>query len=109
MDDDKSKDGSSKPEGFPEHPESVPSEAEMNEMVFGVSDDEFVAARQLLREGLVPAVKSIVHIAQHSSNDRTRADASKYVIERNLGKVADKLALGDHWDSLLGEIIKDKG
>ena len=45
--------------------------------------------RRLFRENSANAALGIIHIAVHGANERTRLDASKYVIERVLGKVGD--------------------
>lgn len=98
------------PQG-PVHPEHVPTPEEapddiamLQEAVFGPSASEVAAARNIFREGLVPAAESIAHLAAFSKNDRIRLDASKYVVERNLGKMSEKLALGDVWENLFAEI-----
>jgi len=92
----------------PEHvPEPDPQDAELEalrDIVFGPSSSEAETARRMFAEGLVPAVESIVHLAAFSKNDRIRLDAAKYVTERNLGKVADKLGLGEVWTDLFNEI-----
>ena len=88
--------------------ENVPPEELLQEIVFGPSASEVDAARKIFREGLVPATQSIVHLAAFSKNDRIRLDASKYVVERNLGKVAEKLAMGDVWEKLFSDIAATK-
>jgi hypothetical protein len=45
--------------------------------------------RRLFRENSAAATASIVHIALHGSNERLRLDASKYVVERVLGRVGE--------------------
>lgn len=45
--------------------------------------------RRLFRENAANAALGIIHIAVHGTNERTRLDASKYVVERVLGKVGD--------------------
>ena len=91
-----------------EHPEHVPSEdsdiSELQELVFGPSASELEAAHSAFREGLVPATQAIVHLAHFSKNDRIRLDAAKYVVERNLGKVSQKVAMGDVWEQLFSEL-----
>jgi hypothetical protein len=52
-----------------------------------------VTARRLMRENLVAVTQRIVGIALNSTSDRTALDASKYVMERVLGKVGDDAAL----------------
>lgn len=46
-------------------------------------------ARQLFRENAPNAAASIVHLAVHSINERTRLSAAQYVVDRILGKVGD--------------------
>jgi hypothetical protein len=53
------------------------------------SETESQMAGRMFRQNLVPAVRSLTQIALHSSNEKLRADASKYIIERNLGRVQD--------------------
>jgi len=87
----------------------VPPETLLEQIVFGVDEvSEIGVARTIFREGLVPATQSIVHMAAFASNDRIRLDAAKYVVERNLGKVAEKLALGDVWEKLLADVTKEQ-
>jgi hypothetical protein len=66
--------------------------------------DSAKMAREMFREALIPAVKSIVDLATFDSNSKLRFEAAKYVVERNLGKVADKLQMGTMWDELFSEI-----
>lgn len=92
-------------EGTPEgHPEHIPAEQELAEIVFGPSSSELQAANQIFREGLVPAAQSIVHTAAYGSTERIKFEAAKYVVERNLGKVTEKLANKDQWQDLLADI-----
>src|SRR5580765_602566 len=97
---------------FGDSPESdsptTPPEELLQEIVFGPSASEVEAARKIFREGLVPATQSIAHLATFSKNDRIRLEASKYVVERNLGKVAEKLAMGDVWEKLFSDIAATK-
>jgi hypothetical protein len=81
---------------------------ELEQMVFGPSASEAAAAREIFKEGLVPAATQLVHLSQHSKNDKLRADCAKYVVERNLGKVAEKMANGDIWTDLLSDITVGK-
>jgi hypothetical protein len=52
-------------------------------------ESEESRARRLFRENSPAAALSITHMAMHGSNERIRLDASKYVIERVLGRVGD--------------------
>lgn len=60
-------------------------------------------ARRLLREGLPLAVSSLVHLSAHSTNERTRLDAAKSVIERNLGKPGDQAPGKDPLEKMFQE------
>lgn len=61
-------------------------------------------ARRIFRQALPAAASSIVDIAMNSQNDRTKLDASKYIVERNLGKVGDDAAFVG--DNALAELVK---
>lgn len=52
-------------------------------------ESEEMLTRRLFRENSANAALGIIHIAVHGTNERTRLDASKYVVERVLGKVGD--------------------
>ena len=52
-------------------------------------EDEEATSRRLLRENVAIATQSLIHLAVHGSSDRLRLDASKYIIERVLGRVGD--------------------
>ena len=91
----------------PNDPTHIPTAEELGEIVFGPSPSEIAAARRLLREALVPAVQSIIDLAAYGKAERIRLDAAKYITERNLGKVADKLSIGSDWIELLGEITTE--
>lgn len=52
-------------------------------------------SRRLLRENAPEAVSVIIHTAIHGSTDRIRLEASKYVVERVLGRVGDDLSEGE--------------
>jgi hypothetical protein len=70
----------------------VPDEAlaglRMERQVRSDESDEEVA-RRIFLENLPVAALAIVHLAQHSGTERVRLDASKYVVERNLGKIGE--------------------
>lgn len=72
-------------------------------------EDEVAQARRLLRENLVPAVYSIVQISQHSGSDRLRMQASQYIVERNLGRIADTAPVdpADPFKDFLAECVRD--
>lgn len=56
--------------------------------IFGEQDEKATAER-LFREGLPLATLSIIRLSQSAQSDRTRLDAAKYVVERNLGRIQD--------------------
>lgn len=47
-------------------------------------------ARKIFRENVSHAAYAICEIAMHSENERIRLDASKYVVERVLGRTTDQ-------------------
>ena len=49
-------------------------------------------ARRLLKENVDRAVLGIVHISQHGGSEKIRFDASKYIVERVLGKAGEEVA-----------------
>jgi hypothetical protein len=61
-------------------------------------------ARRLMQENSPGAALSIIQIALYSPNDRLRLDASKYVIDRVLGRVGEDLNQGE--DSPLEAALK---
>ena len=46
-------------------------------------------ARRLMKENLPQVTMNVINTALHGSNDRIRFDASKYIMERVLGKIGD--------------------
>lgn len=71
--------------------------------------DQKVTAEAIFKENLALAAQSISHIALYSLNDKTRLDAAKYVVERNLGRIqdSDPSSESDVWNNLLREVVKD--
>jgi hypothetical protein len=51
--------------------------------------DDLAASERIFAENAVGASLSIVHIALYSSNERLRLDASRYIVDRNLGRIGD--------------------
>jgi hypothetical protein len=70
--------------------------------------DETRTADRLFRAGLPVAAAAVVHIAQHCPNEKTRLDAARYVVERNLGQLKDVLpqVANDPFEELLGDIVR---
>ena len=64
--------------------QSLVTERELHE---GETEEQM--ARRLLIENVGAATLSIINVALHGSTERTRLDASKYVVERVLGRVGD--------------------
>lgn len=52
-------------------------------------ESEADAAKRIFKQSLLPAVQSIVQIAQYSNNERLRYTAAQYVVERNIGRLQD--------------------
>ena len=50
---------------------------------------EAQVAEDIFREALPLAALQIVHLSEHSGNERLRADLARYVVERNLGSLKD--------------------
>lgn len=46
-------------------------------------------AQRIFLENLPLAAQSIAHLALHSTSERTRLQASQYIVERNLGRVGE--------------------
>jgi hypothetical protein len=73
--------------------EWVPDEAlaalRMERDLTANGETEEALSRRLLREAAPQAALSLIHMATHGSTERVRMDASKYVLERVLGKVGD--------------------
>lgn len=66
--------------------------------------DSVDMGRRHFEENLPLAVQSIVKIARHSENDKLRFDASKYIVERVLGKVQDNSSTDKAaWEKLLDD------
>lgn len=63
---------------------------EMLKMEANVKDETFEElATRLFKEALPIAVANIARVAEHAANDKTRFEAAKYIVERNLGRLQD--------------------
>jgi hypothetical protein len=51
--------------------------------------DTAVTARRLFKENAPTAALSIIRMATHGSTERIKLDASKYILERVLGKIGE--------------------
>ena len=65
-------------------------------------------AKRIFDENTVPAALALVHLAQHSPNEKIRLDSAKYVLERVLGRISDdvKSDADSPLERLLAEIVK---
>jgi len=62
---------------------------------------------KIMTNGLEQAVTMLVHIAQFGQSERARIDAAKYLLDRCLGKMPDKLLIDGlaPLRDLLGDIV----
>src|SRR5215831_9957685 len=70
--------------------------------------DTLSTARRVFRENAGVAAAAIVHIAKYSVSDRTRLEAARYVVERNLGRVGEDETIDDPLEKLLGTVVKEE-
>lgn len=61
----------------------------VTERTLNPQESEETLSRRLFTENAAAATVSIIHTALHGTNERTRLDASKYIVERVLGRVGD--------------------
>ncbi len=66
-----------------------------------MGENEIDTAKRLLKENLVGATAAITQIALYSDNEKLRFDASKYIIERNMGKADGTDNEGDPVEALI--------
>lgn len=81
------------PEEDPDKPDTwVPDDViaglAMERQMFAEETEE-TSVRKIFRLNAPAAAAAVVHIALHGSNERLRLDASKYVVERVIGRVGD--------------------
>ena len=65
-------------------------------------------ATKVFEQGVALAATSIMHIAMHSPNEKLRLDASRYVVDRLLGRVGEEKVTStakDPFEALLGDVI----
>ena len=93
------------PEEIPQRPPHLPHQGQPQVSSDWVADDALAnlsmerqihpeesvedTARRLFRENSSVAALSIIHLSRHASTERIRLDASKYVLDRVLGRVGD--------------------
>jgi hypothetical protein len=64
-------------------------------------------AEMILHDAAAVAATNIVHTAKYSPNEKQRMDASKYIIERVMGRVGDSKNAGENpLEELLREAVK---
>jgi hypothetical protein len=90
-----------------------PDEAiESLQMESSVSTDESPdkTATRLLNENVPYAVLAIIHLAQHSTNERIRLEAARYVTDRVLGRVQDTRPGGqkDPFETITGWLTEQE-
>ena len=69
-----------------------------------LGDDEEQQAVRILKENLPVVVNSVIKLARTASSETVRLNASKYVIDRNLGRITEPEVAED---DVLAEILKD--
>lgn len=98
--------------------ERVPSGWDPHRMLASLTDerdvrgevDEVSTADRIFRENLPMAAQAIVHTAIHSTNDKLRLDAARYVVERSLGGIAHvipKTSSNDPFTELLADVVSE--
>lgn len=70
-------------------PEEVVRGMATEQAAFG-EESNFDTAERIIQENLPFAVQSIVHLALMSDNEKMRFDASKYLVDRAIGRVDEK-------------------
>ena len=86
-----------------------PTPDEVFEAVHGYkpsTSPEEMAKRQFL-EALPGAVQQLINLSITGGAEKIRLDASRYIVERNLGRIAERLPIGDMWEQLLKELQTD--
>lgn len=86
-------------------PDDALKNLEMESALHGKESPEELAHR-LLKENAAMAVLSLVHASQHGRTERIRVDASKYIVDRTLGKIGDENTGNDTLADLLGDVVK---
>lgn len=61
----------------------------VSERAINPDESEEQLTRRLFKENSASAALQIIHVSHHGTNERTRLDASKYIVERVLGKIGD--------------------
>lgn len=88
-------------------PERALRDLEMEKALHG-HESHAQLARRLMSENLPMAVMAIVHMAVQSSDERTRFNASKYIIDMELGtaSASGKTPDGEHaWEKVYKSVL----
>jgi hypothetical protein len=80
------------------------------EVAKGGNPDE-MHAKDILRQSLPMVASSVVHLAVHSTSERTRLDAAKIVFDRTFGPVnqTNSTSVEDPLDEMLKQLSKGTG
>lgn len=73
-------------------------------------DDIIITSERILRQSLGGAILAISKLARASKNDKIKLDAAKYIIDRNLGPLAQVNPVGgkkNPLEELLGDVVSD--
>jgi hypothetical protein len=71
--------------------------------------DEEKLAMQIFRDNLPLAANVICHLAVNAEKETTRLNASKYVVERVMGRIGEAKpdAQSDQWEDLFGSVLRE--
>jgi hypothetical protein len=87
--------------------EALASLADESRLLDG--DDTRQTSKRIFRENAAVAAASICHIAKYCPSDRTRLEAAKYVVERNLGRIGDDTDIHDDpLEALMASVVKSE-
>lgn len=72
-----------------------------------VADNEKIAMA-VFRDNVVLAAEMIGDLAQNGEKESTRLNASKYIVERVLGKAGENTTpVANQWDDLFGSVLRE--
>ena len=88
--------GSEIPEDDPRYlPDDMVASLKTERSLLDPDMSEAEQSRHIFNEHAPAAAATIAHIAIHGTSERVRLDASKYVVERVLGRVGDDVGTTD--------------
>lgn len=72
-------------------------------------EDNRKASKRLIQENLPVVIQSMVHLAVHSTSERIRLDAGKYLTDRGLGRASEEATHAEDSPitSFLSDVLKD--